>query len=89
MDISEFFDDVSALDRVDWPLMSSKYWNDTQQDCDRKRRRQAEFLVHRFAPWTCIKAVAVMNENTAEIARGVLENASYKPPLLIRPDWYY
>ncbi len=49
MDISRFFTDLHDLDKVDWEMMQAKYWNDTLQDGDRKRRRQAEFLVHQFS----------------------------------------
>src|ERR1051326_1675326 len=48
MDFSEFFMDIAHLDRVDWKIMQEQHWHDTNEDGDRKRRRQAEFLVHRF-----------------------------------------
>jgi len=35
---------------IDWEIMEAKYWADTQEDRDRKSRRQAEFLVHQFFP---------------------------------------
>jgi len=47
---SAFYDDLLRLDTIDWPLMRSRYWNDTNQYPDLERRRQAEFLVHRFFP---------------------------------------
>src|SRR5262249_5521413 len=47
---SQFFNNLKDLDKIDWPLMNSHYWHDTIEDNDRKRRRQAEFLVHRFFP---------------------------------------
>lgn len=49
--ISKFFNDLKYLKEIDWGLMKSTYWNDTQEDFDRKRKRQAEFLVHNFFPW--------------------------------------
>ncbi len=57
--LTEFFDDFNDLDQVDWSLMRARYWNDTQEDGDRKRRRQAEFLVHRFVTWGLISEIAV------------------------------
>jgi hypothetical protein len=48
--MSRFFDHLSNLDQIDWAIMPEKYWNDTQQDTDRKRRRQAEFLIYRNSP---------------------------------------
>ena len=46
--LSEQFDDFARLDEVDWGIMRDKYWRDTDDDGDRKRRRQAEFLVLRL-----------------------------------------
>lgn len=48
MDISRFFTDLKNLDQIDWAIMQATIWRDTLQDGDRKRRRQAEFLVHNF-----------------------------------------
>ena len=40
MALTNFYDDLSKLDRVDWQIMGAKYWRDTLADNDRKRRRQ-------------------------------------------------
>ena len=44
MELSEFYDDLSKLTEIDWDIMKEKYWRDTYEDPDRKRRRQAELL---------------------------------------------
>lgn len=61
MNYTDFFDDFDDLDEIDWPLMNSKYWNDTDADPDRCRRRQAEFLVHDFSPWELVSGIGVCN----------------------------
>jgi hypothetical protein len=44
--LSTFFTDLGELDaRLDWQVMNATYWNDTDADGDRMRRRQAELLV--------------------------------------------
>ncbi len=35
MAISDFFQDLRDLDRVDWKVMQARYWADTQADADR------------------------------------------------------
>nr|WP_293104120.1 DUF4433 domain-containing protein [Okeania sp. SIO2F4] len=55
MDYSDFYDDLYDLNYIDWELMESKYWFDYDEDNSRKCRRQAEFLVHKFCPWTLVK----------------------------------
>lgn len=60
MDYSDFCEDLELLgDIIDWELMESKYWFDTDEDNRRKCRRQAEFLVHKFCPWTLVKKLVL------------------------------
>lgn len=89
MDISRFFTDLTDLDQIDWQIMRTTYWNDTNEDGDRKRRRQAEFLVHRFFPWPLVSEIGVMTTRAADYINRVLEPASHRPPVTVRRDWYY
>lgn len=87
--LSQFFDSLAELENVDWPLMESRYWRNTPDDPDRKRRRQAEFLIHRFVPCALIRGVATMNEDSALQVQQLLENSTQQPSVACRPDWYY
>lgn len=49
--------------------MGERYWNDTPEDGDRKRRRQAEFLVYTSLPWRLIEEIGVISRKAAEFAR--------------------
>jgi hypothetical protein len=90
MDYSDFYDDLDSLDRViDWELMKSNYWFDTQNDPNRKCRRQAEFLVHQYCPWTLIKEIGVMNDNIKMKVEKILQNQKYQPSVKIYSQWYY
>jgi hypothetical protein len=85
---SEFFDDLRDLTRIDWPLMRSRYWFDTDEDPDRKRRRQAEFLVHRFAPLSCFVEIGVMTEPVTRRVTEILGRGSALE-VKVRRNWYY
>jgi ssDNA thymidine ADP-ribosyltransferase, DarT len=89
MEYSDFFSSVNDLEKVDWPLMTARFWNDTSGDGDRKRRRQAEFLVHRFFPWTLIQAIGVIDQGMADETEQVLRAAAHRPEVLIERSWYY
>jgi len=89
MAMSDFFDDLSHLDKVDWPLMTAKMWNDTDADPDRKRRRQAEFLVHRSMPWTLIHSIGVMTPTAAEQVAAAIGGSAHQPVVDVRSNWYY
>ena len=43
-------------------MVYQRYWKDNLDDMDRQRRKQAEFLVHRFCDWSLINEIAVIDE---------------------------
>lgn len=89
MAFSEFYDDLKDLSQIDWQIMRAKYWNDNNDDNDRKRRRQAEFLVHQCCPWTMIKEIGVINSNIQTKVEKILQNQKHQPSVKIYSQWYY
>lgn len=89
MEISRQFEVRARLDKVDWEILKDRWWNDTMQDNDRKRRRQAEFLVHGAFPWSAIAEIGVISERIAGVVQTALLPATHKPKVVVRPDWYY
>lgn len=89
MTITDFFDDLRNLEQVDWAIMKEKYWANTEEDGDRKRRRQAEFLIHASCPWNLIKDIVVIDKQTAEAVLELVSEADHKPHVGVRPNWYY
>lgn len=89
MAFSEQFDDLAHLSRIDWEIMTAKYWRDTPQDNDRKRRRQAEFLVHEACPWDCINEIGVIDQAVADAVGTILAATNATTTVSVRPEWYY
>ncbi|GJD22894.1 hypothetical protein RIVM261_078500 [Rivularia sp. IAM M-261] len=89
MDYSEFYDDLQFLDRIDWEIMRARYWNNTPDDGDRRRRRQAEFLVHQFCPWALITEIGVINNTVKSQVEQILQNFNCQTPVKVYPSWYY
>jgi hypothetical protein len=89
MAISSFYTDLKDLSRVDWKIMKETYWNDTPADGDRKRRRQAEFLVHDFFSWSLVERIGVMNDAMAAKVNALLEGADHVPVVSVQRGWYY
>ncbi len=83
------FDNLDQLNEIDWPLMKATYWHDTDEDNDRKRRRQAEFLVRNFVPWTLVERLVVMDGAQADSVRGQLAACEHCPDVVVRRDYYY
>ena len=89
MAFSEFFDDLDDLDKVDWEVMESRYWNDTPSLPDRKRRRQAEFLIKNICPWELFSEIGVINSKIESRVKRMIENSRHQPIVQIHRDWYY
>jgi hypothetical protein len=87
MDYTDFFDDLKDLGKIDWDLMQAKYWHDTNDDPDRKRRRQAEFLVHEFFPWELVSYIGVYDGSIAETVGEIIK--ARIPKVEVQRGWYY
>lgn len=89
MELSAFYTDHADLRRVDWKIMRATYWHDTNEDPDRKRRRQAEFLVYQFAPWHLIEGIAVFDGTMLSGLEALLASARHRPQVRHMPRWYF
>jgi hypothetical protein len=87
--MSTQYDSLGGLYMIDWDIMTETYWSDTDEDGDRKRRRQAEFLVHEHVPLSALELVITMTEEVAEHARGALSTLENPPEVHVYPRWYY
>jgi len=89
MAITTFYDDLADLGKVDWNLMKSGYWFDVESDPDRKRRRQAEFLVRDFVPWSLIEGIAVRSGEMVQRVESCICGIVERPAVGVKRDWYY
>lgn len=88
---TEWFDDLENLNRVDWNMVYQRYWADNINDMDRQRRKQAEFLIHRFCPWDLIEGIAVINATMKTRVESVLAEyaAEVRRTVRVCRGWYY
>ncbi len=87
--LTDQFGTLDDLEAVDWDIMRETYWADTDEDGDRSRRRQAEFLVHERVAFSSVRQIVAMNRATAQQAKDALSAIEDPPPIFIRPNWYY
>lgn len=98
----EIFDSLNDIDKVDWEIMLdppliggyAKYWQDKYDPqkprwADRKRRRQAEFLVYRELPWHLIKGIGTMTSRQETEIRNILRRFGFATPVKAKPEWYH
>ena len=84
-----FFNDLADLGEVDLALMKEPWWFDTNEYPDRKRRRQAEFLVWDKVPLKDIRGIVTMNGSKRHHIFGVLQSHGVQLECVSRPGWYY
>lgn len=88
---THWYDDLAQLDQVDWDIVGARYWSDQPDDNDRKRRKQAEFLVWQSLDWTLIRGIAVLNPSMKQRVEGILDQfpQRLRPKVAVKANWYY
>jgi len=89
MFLTEFYSSLDELEKVDWSIMNERYWSDTEEDPDRKRRRQAEFLVHKRVPMNQVIGFGVFDNEMKKKVEALLKAHQIVKPVAIRPHFYY
>lgn len=81
--LTKYFEDPAHLDQIDWDLQWARYWKNDEEDFDRQRRKQAEFLVRNHVPVNCIDHIVVFNEEKATFVKGILTTLSLDIPVAV------
>jgi len=89
MALTKFFDSLASLDRIDWAVMKSKYWNDTPAWPDRCRRRQAEFLAWQFVPLDVFFGIGVIDDKVREAVESAVRDAGSSLPVRTKAHFYF
>lgn len=82
---TQFRSRLEDLDELDWSAIRA---NDFRA-APVKEGKQAEFLVQDRFPWELIERIGVRSAGVQAQALAALEGAAHRPPVVIRPDWYY
>lgn len=89
MFLSSFYNSLDDLDCIDWDVMDSEYWNDTVDFPDRKRKRQAEFLIHQALPLQYITGIATYNTGTKLKVEELVQDYGHSLNVHEVPKFYY
>ena len=88
---TSWFDDLTNLSDVDWEVVNARYWSDTEEDPDRQRRKQAEFLIWQQCDWRLISEIGVLDAVAGNRVEALLDGFPdrHRPRVVVRPEWYY
>ncbi len=85
-----FHEDPARLAAVvDWPLMRARYWFNTPEDSDRRRRRGAEMLVHEALPFGLVSELGVYDSRARARVVRTVGDAGSPIAVRVRRDWYF
>ncbi|WP_317382562.1 DUF4433 domain-containing protein [Megasphaera stantonii] len=85
------FNDARDLEMaIDWEIMRANYWANTEDDGERKSRRQAEFLIYSHVDFNDIQQIVVYNEDMGNFVKRTLMNTAYEnKKIFVDPGFYY
>ena len=75
--------DLAHLGEIDWDAVQAEDWRQCKED------KQAEFLIERQFPWELVSRIGVRSQQIYSQVTAVLQAATHKPRIGIKPDWYY
>jgi hypothetical protein len=81
----EFRADVARLDEIDWAAVAATDFRPPAI----KERKQAEFLLHGFFPWTLVERIGVHSTTVATAVTAALPSGGHRPRVDVLPEWYY
>jgi hypothetical protein len=87
--LSGCYKDDSGLNEIDWGVVNSQKWFDSETDTDRKRRKQAELLVYKELPLDYLIGIGVYNIASEQKVLQRLSEKSVKLNCKIKEVWYY
>jgi len=87
--MTEFYNDEGNLDEIDWEIVVERYWANTEDDFDRMRRKQAEFLIKHRVPVECISHIIVFDEQKRNLVQEIIDELELNIKVLIHKPYYY
>lgn len=88
---TQFYNKTRDLKKLDWTMIYAKDWNDTIDAPDRQRKKQAEFMIHQFCPWSLIRKIGVYNDMIRQKVEYILDKfpPEDKRSVVVMREWYY
>ncbi len=87
--ITQWFDDIQFLNLLNLEDIKRKWWNNTEEDGDRERRKQAEFWIENEIALNLAKGIGVYNENALHLAQELCAKHGREIEIKVKPEYYY
>lgn len=89
--LTEFYNSIDHLDKIDWDVVAKRYWNNTEEDFDMMRRKQADFLVKGNVAAKCIDRIVVYNTESCNLVEKIIRRLKAEVTVHVNPKgkFYY
>lgn len=86
---SRYFNQEAELDQVDWEMVQEQNWRNTEEDMDRKRRKQAEFLVKTHVPAACFSHIIAYEAEKVKFVQQEVDRSEWNIHVAASRKHYY
>lgn len=86
---STWYDNIEYINEIDWETVRSKNWADTEDDPDKKRRKQAEFWTKHEIAIEEITGLGVYNEAAKQRVTELCKKYNRNIAVKVKEDYYY
>ena len=87
-----YFEDRSEVVRlgdINWDAVQARQWAGNGVSQSVKEGKQAEFLIERAFPWHLVERIGLFSQGFVEPVAKAMQNATYRPVIEIKREWYY
>jgi hypothetical protein len=87
--LARYFDDLTYLDHIDWPLLQRRDFMRDPEDPGKLERYQAEGLVHRHVPLAALLGIMCYTDAVRDDIESKMRVQGLALPVHTRPNWYF
>ena len=82
---AEYRSQTSELDQLDWGAIAARDFRPVEV----RGPKQAEFLLYERFPFDLVDRIGVKSVAVQAKASAAVAGAGHRPPVAVRPDWYF
>lgn len=87
--VTRFYNDPADFDNLDWEVIQSSNWANTEDDPDRKRKKQAELMVKGWVSPDCFGYLLTFDATTQGKVAQWVTDSGLSTPVHVKRDFYY
>ncbi len=81
--------DLGQLREINWAAVQNNGWGYQGVAQSVREGKQAEFLIEAQFPWDLVSHIGVWSQQVHDQVSTALQATAHRPPIEIRPAWYY